>query len=160
MGERNLIGRCGLYCGICEIYRAYKDSRDLQKALAKKHGCLPQEVRCEGCQALDACAWSHEGEWGRNCKIVKCLNTKGLTFCYECGEYPLCPKHAEFAKVCAPLGIDLVENLRAIQEGHAEEWLSEQETRWRCPACGNPRIASYDFDACHWCGAKLRESRS
>jgi len=29
MNDTNLIGRYGLYCGIYEIYRAYKDSKEL-----------------------------------------------------------------------------------------------------------------------------------
>jgi len=50
---KNLIGRCGFYCGVCEVYRAYKDSKELQEKLAKKYNCSPEEVRCEGCQAMD-----------------------------------------------------------------------------------------------------------
>jgi hypothetical protein len=33
--NKNLAGGCGLYCGICEIYRAYKDSKELREELAK-----------------------------------------------------------------------------------------------------------------------------
>ncbi len=35
MNDTNLIGRCGLYCGICEIYLAYKDSKELQEKWQK-----------------------------------------------------------------------------------------------------------------------------
>jgi len=157
MVDKNLVGRCGLYCGICEIYRAYKDSKELQKKLAKKHNCFPEEVRCECCQAMDVYAWSHEKEWGKNCKIVKCLDTKELMFCYECSEYDTCQKHAEFAKICSGIGIDLRRNLRMLKEGEVEEWLSEQDRKWRCPKCGNSIIVSYDFKNCHWCGNKLRD---
>ena len=71
MVDKNIIGRCGLYCGICEIYRAYKDSKELRKELAKKHNCDPEKVMCEGCQAIDVYGWSLEKEWGKNCKIFK-----------------------------------------------------------------------------------------
>lgn len=154
--NKNLIGRCGLYCGICEIYRAYKDSKELQEALAKRHGCASEEVRCEGCQAIDIYGWSYEKEWGRNCKILICLNTKKLNFCIECTEYDACQKFDKFAKICSGLGMDLRGNLQMIGEGGGEEWLSEQEERWRCPKCGNPIIVSYDFKDCHWCGERLR----
>ncbi len=157
MVDKNLIGRCGLYCGICEIYRAYKDSKKLQEKLAKSHDCPPEEVRCEGCQAIDVCGWAREKEWGKNCKILKCLNAKGLMFCYDCAEYDTCQKHAEFAKICSGLGIDLRGNLLMIQERKAEEWLLEQDKKWRCPECSNPIIVSYDFKNCHWCGNKLRD---
>lgn len=157
MLNKNLVGRCGLYCGICEIYRAYKDSKELQVELAKRHGCQPEEVRCEGCQAVDVYGWAYEKEWGVNCKILKCLNAKELTYCYECTEYDTCEKHASFAEICSGLGMDLRRNLRMIQEGKAEEWLVEQEKRWRCPKCDNPIIVSYNFKDCHWCGNKLRD---
>lgn len=155
MVDKNLIGRCGLYCGICEIYRAYKDSKELREKLAKKHHCPSKEVRCDGCQTLGVSGWSHEKEWGKNCKILKCLNAKELMFCFECGEYDTCQKHAEFAKICSGLGMDLSGNLRLIREGKAEEWLLEQDRKWCCPKCGRPVIVSYDFKNCHWCGNKL-----
>lgn len=153
--DKNLIGRCGLYWGICEIYRAYKDSKELQLKLAERHRCRPEEVRCEGCQALELSGWSYEKEWGKNCKILKCLNTNGLSFCFDCGEYDTCPKHSKFTKICSGLGMDLRENLRTIQEGKVEEWLSGQHQKWRCLECGRPIIVSYDFDECHWCGTKI-----
>lgn len=96
----NLTGRCGLYCGICEIYRAYKDSEELQRELASKHDCSPQDVRCEGCQAIDVSGWSQEKEWGKNCAILQCLNAKELAFCHECDVYNTCQKHADFAEIC------------------------------------------------------------
>jgi hypothetical protein len=51
MPNNSLAGRCGLYCGVCEVYRAYRDLKKLQKELVKKHNCSPEEVRGEGCQA-------------------------------------------------------------------------------------------------------------
>ncbi|NIU39053.1 DUF3795 domain-containing protein, partial [Candidatus Bathyarchaeota archaeon] len=76
--DRNLIGRCGLYCGACGIYRAYRDGGAYRERLASAFKCPPQKVRCQGCQALTPECW------GNDCKIVKCLNVKGLQFCYEC----------------------------------------------------------------------------
>ncbi len=147
MANKNLIGRCGLYCGICEIYRAYKDSRKLQEEIAKKLNCRPEEVKYEGCQALDVYEWSYKKEWGTNCTILKCLNTKKLNFCYECAEYDTCQRFNKFAKIRLP-EIDLRRNLQMIQEGKFEEWLLEQDKKWRYPRCGNPIIVSYDKN-CH-----------
>jgi len=157
MVNKNLIGRYGLYCGVCEVYRAYKDSRKLQEELAKKHNCLPEEVRCEGCQALGVYGWSYDKEWGTNCKILKCLNGKKQKVCYECAEYDSCERFDKFAEICLGIGLDLRKNLKMIQEGRTEEWLSEQDKKWRCPKCGKPIIVSYDFKECHWCGNKLKD---
>ena len=65
--NKSLIGRCGLYCGICEVYRAYKDIgaqyiMSLREELAKQHKCQPEEVRCKGCQAIGVDGWAHEKE--------------------------------------------------------------------------------------------------
>jgi hypothetical protein len=155
--DENLIGRCGLYCGICEIYRAGRDSQQLREKLAERHHCLPEEVRCDGCQALGISGWSHEREWGTNCKILKCLNARDLMYCHECAQYETCLKYAEFAEICSGLGMDLPGNLEKIRQGKAREWLLEEDRKWRCPRCGQPIIVSYDFKDCHWCGQQFRE---
>lgn len=36
MTNKNLVGRCSLYCGACIIYRAYKDSEKLRQKLQNK----------------------------------------------------------------------------------------------------------------------------
>jgi len=144
--NKNLVGRCGLYCGACIVYRAGKDSEELQRRVAERQKCKPEEIRCEGCQTVLANGWDVKGEeWGKNCKTVKCLETKGLNFCYECAEYPDCEKFGE----------NLMENLDAIKADKVEEWLREEEEKWRCQKCGKP-IAMH-LTECHWCGAKLRK---
>jgi hypothetical protein len=155
MTNKNLVGRCGLYCGICPIYRACKDSREFQEKVAKRHGCLPGEVKCGGCQTVNLHGWSHERNWGKNCKILKCLNSRKLNFCYECIEYDTCQIFDEFAKMNLNLGIDVKRNLEMIEDGKIQEWLFEQDQKWRCPSCGNPIAVSSDFRNCHWCGHKL-----
>jgi len=35
MIDERLVGRCGLFCGACVVYRAYKDSEQLRQMLAK-----------------------------------------------------------------------------------------------------------------------------
>jgi predicted RNA-binding Zn-ribbon protein involved in translation (DUF1610 family) len=46
-------------------------------------------------------------------------------------------------------------NLEAIRSSGVERWLSEQDARWRCPACG-ARIAWYSL-ACSGCGRGVRD---
>jgi hypothetical protein len=154
--DKNLIGRCGLYCGTCEIYRAGQDSADLRSALAKKHRCRPEEIRCDGCQTLGASAgWAYEKRWGINCKIFKCLNDKNIRFCFQCPHYDSCAQHAALARMCSGLDMDIRENLSRIQAGEAEDWLAEQERKYLCPRCRRPVIVSNSFPCCHWCGQRL-----
>jgi predicted flap endonuclease-1-like 5' DNA nuclease len=145
------VGRCGLYCGTCMVYRAYKDSATLQERMAKAMGCEPREISCEGCQTVLTQGWNTKG-WGRNCQIVACLEAKGHDFCYECNTYPDCRKFRRVSGYLLKRGENLMENLSKIKAGKADKWLEEEEEKWRCPTCAKP-ISVY-HNECHWCGAK------
>jgi len=149
--NRNLVGRCGLYCGACIIYRAGKDSERLRRIIAERENCKSEDIRCEGCQTVLADGWDSK-EWGKNCKIVKCLGAKGLNFCYECSKYPDCEKFRFIADSCSRHGENLMENLDRIRVGEVMEWLEEEDKKWRCRNCGKP-IAMHLIE-CHWCRAK------
>ena len=150
--NRNLVGRCGIYCGSCIIYRAYKDSEQLRKRVAERENCKPEDVRCEGCQTVLTNGWESK-EWGKNCKIVNCLEAKGLEFCYECDVYPGCEKFRGLADHSLKYGESLTDNLKKIKLGQVEEWLEEEAKKWRCQKCGKP--VSRHLTECHWCGANL-----
>lgn len=151
MVDRNLVGRCGLYCGTCLVYRAHKDSAQLKEEMAKKLRCKPEAISCEGCQTVLTKGWNTKG-WGRNCIIVSCLEDKGFDFCYECSIYPNCRKFNRVAGYLLKRGENLIENLSKIKAGKVDEWLGEEEEKWQCPTCDNP-ISVY-HNECHWCGAK------
>lgn len=152
--NRNLVGRCGLYCGACVIYRAYKDSEQLRRLVAERENCKPEDIRCEGCQTVLTNGWDVKGqEWGKNCRTVMCLEAKGLDFCYECGEYPKCEKFRLIADSCLKHGENLMENLNKIKASKVEEWLEEEDKKWRCQKCGKP--VAMHLTECHWCGAKI-----
>jgi len=156
MIDESLAGRCGLYCGYCSIHRAYKDSDRLRGKFAKLYGCSPEDIRCDGCQSVGGYVWCKESKWGKNCLMVKCLDSRGHTYFSECPEYDSCKLFEEFARDNLKNGVDVHENLRMIGEEGLDEWLSKQDNRWRCPSCRNPVIVSDLVSTCHWCGAKLR----
>jgi len=152
--NKNLVGRCGLYCGACLIYRAGKDSETLRKAIVEREKCKPEDICCEGCLTVLIDGWNSE-RWGKNCDIVKCLNARKLGFCYECNKYPNCEKFLEIANSCLKHGENLIENQKRIKNGQIEAWLEEENRKWRCQKCSKP-IAMH-LSECHWCGAKLRK---
>lgn len=151
MTDRNLVGRCGLYCGACGIYRAYKDNGRLLKGLAERFKCPPEKVRCEGCMALTPDSWGYE------CEIVKCLRGKSLDFCYQCAEYrnDSCEKFRNLAQGYLENAVDLRANLARIENGETEEWLRESEEKFKCPACRKPVPVYGTGGKCHQCGAQL-----
>ncbi len=147
MADLSLVGRCGLFCGTCGIYRAYKDNGAYLEKVARSFDCAPELVRCEGCQALTPDCW------GNGCKIVICLRKKGLEFCYECGELDGCGKFSELSDGYMELGINLRGNMERIRTGDTERWLDEEDMRWRCGSCGEP--ISCHMEECNQCGAGL-----
>ena len=153
MVNMNLVGRCGIYCGSCIIYRAFKDSAKLRESIARDNECSPEDVKCGGCQTAALDGWGMDKEWGRNCAIVKCVDGKGIDFCYECDDYPRCEKFSRIAESYLKKGEDLVENLAKIKSGKVEEWLKEEDARWRCPECDGP--ISIHLSECHICGKNL-----
>lgn len=151
-----LVGRCGLYCGSCMIYRAYKDSEKLRQLIAKRSRCRPEDIRCEGCQTALTDGWDiHDQQWGKNCEIVKCLEAKGLKFCYECSVFPNCKRFQRIYNSELRHDENLIKNLERIKAGKVKEWLEEQEKKWVCQTCGKPIS---DYKECHWCGAKSAHS--
>jgi len=149
-----LVGRCGLYCGSCMIYRGYKESGKLRKVIAERANCRPDDIRCEGCQVVLTEGWNVKGQqWGKNCQIVSCLEAKGLKFCYECRIFPDCDKFREIYDSQLRHSENLIENLKRIKAGEVKEWLEEEEKKWTCKKCGKP-ISGYE--ECHWCGERLK----
>jgi hypothetical protein len=81
MINKNLVGRCGHYCGACSIYRACEDGGELLEVMRKS--CPPdRNLHCRGCQTVDETCWPYN-----HSKIHEYLNGKGLKFCYECDEF-------------------------------------------------------------------------
>jgi hypothetical protein len=146
MGIEDLVGRCGLYCGACGIYRAERDDQEWRKRLAEHFKCPIEKVRCAGCSALTPQCWGYE------CKIVKCLNENGYQYCYECSQYRerSCDEFEQLSRrYLEDDGVNLRENLAQIEAGKVEEWLRHSEQFYRCPVCRKPVMTG--ARKCHHC---------
>jgi len=152
MKDCALAGRCGLYCGSCAVYRAYKDGGDFKKRFSKEWELPIDEVRCEGCHALTMeCR-------GFGCEIVRCTSSKGFEFCFECPECSRggCKNHKTVAENAAKYGIDLRSNLERIRAEGMEAWLSESKERFKCPSCGKPLPSLLRTESkCYHCNSSL-----
>lgn len=147
MADLSLVGRCGLYCGACGIYRAYRDGGDYLKKVAESFDCARDLVRCEGCQNLDSECWGH------GCRIRNCMKDKGYSFCYECQGLDSCDNYSELYEGYKELGVDIRRNLQSIKSEGPEKWIEKQDRKWQCKSCGEP--ISCHMEKCHHCGASL-----
>jgi hypothetical protein len=80
---------------------------------------------------------------------MTCTQGQGITFCYECKDFP-CEELIAFSADQRDIPLS---NLRRLAEVGLEVWLAEQEAHWRCPACRKP-VDIYS-ETCRACGAPL-----
>ena len=144
------MGKCGLYCGACGIYRAERDDQEWRRRMAEHFKCSVEKVRCNGCGALTLNCW------GFDCKFVKCLRERRYEFCYECIDYKnrSCEKFEKFSKeYLEEDDVDLRKNLAMIKDGKVEEWLASSEKFYTCKFCGKP--VTTGAKKCHHCKREI-----
>ncbi len=99
-GNINLLGCCGLYCGLCPKYQSKAASR------------------CVGCRLGAQHAW---------CSIWNCCVKKHkFETCVECHDLFTC---SIFLRRKVAGWIPAADNLRLIQRSGVEAWLAEQNER-------------------------------
>ncbi len=151
MSDGDLVGRCGLYCGSCPIYRASHDF-DEKKVMELSFGtrCTVGQIKCEGCGSEDRFVL------GGKCAFRKCAAEKGLGSCGLCPEFP-CESLQGFWDSDRLVQGEAEKNARRIREVGVDRWLLEADARWRCRHCDS-RIAS-DMKACRICKALINPPR-
>lgn len=91
------IAVCGLDCLQCDIYKAAEDHQIAVNVAGWFKSEMnievkPENVRCEGCRE------PREKIWSPDCWILECcVDKKGLSYCYECDEFP-CGKLVDWSK--------------------------------------------------------------
>lgn len=125
--HRALQGRCGIFCGDCDIYIAYAtDNLENRKKIALEYskgrgkGISPDQVKCLGCKAPDSSCWESR------CKIRACAEERGVEFCYQCLSYPCDILVALFER--RP---DARKNLKDISKIGPDAWLLRMLTKDR-----------------------------
>ena len=122
-----LFAPCGMNCLVCY-----------------KH-CRPQKP-CAGCLRGDA----GKPEHCRKCALKDCVRERGLTYCFQCPEYP-CRRLKYLEKSYrSRYGASLMENSAAVKERGLEGFMACQRQRYLCPECGG--VISLHDGACSQCG--------
>jgi hypothetical protein len=155
MNKEKLIASCGLYCGACEIYRAYHDGNKavletIRVGLNSRGGTnfTLEDMECDGCLA--------EGKlnaWCRKCGLRTCAKRKpGETICSpECADFP-CAQLNNFANDGMAHHLEIVENLKRLYKAGIKKHTEQEEKRWLCPKCKAP--TSWYHKTCVKCGAE------
>jgi DNA-directed RNA polymerase subunit RPC12/RpoP len=125
---------CGVYCGACPSFGS----------------------TCRGCGSDDR-DQKRVCKWG--CKLRRCcLEARGLSHCAECDEFP-CKEYVAKLHGSHPddprfaYRREAAGNLKRVQEVGADEWLREEDARWRCPDCGG-RVVFWKY-VCVDCGNEV-----
>jgi hypothetical protein len=118
--EENLVAPCGMNCGVCVSYLAFKNNLQ-QKGFGKSYcaGCLPR---------------------GKNCAFMKkqCekLGQGQVRFCFECESFPCRRLKNLDRRYRTRYHLSMIENLEFIRAHGMVLFLEKETARWRCPACG------------------------
>ena len=143
------IAPCGLYCGVCRIYRATQENdltflgrlvRIYARRLPESAPATPDELLCDGCLS------ARKSVFCRECSIRECTQHKEFQGCHECPDFP-CSFIDEFPM---PVGKKVI--LRAIpywRTHGTEQWIQHEEARYRCPECGHRLFRG--VRQCHHC---------
>jgi hypothetical protein len=117
--EEQLIAPCGMNCAICADY------------LAREYGVRQKGITvatCEGCRARNKkCAFLK-----KSCPLL--MNGK-VQYCYECGSFPCRRLAAIDGRYQTHFRMSMVQNLNNIKQHGVQQFLTEQENKWRCPRC-------------------------
>nr|WP_301335066.1 DUF3795 domain-containing protein [Holtiella tumoricola] len=120
----------------------------------------PCGMNCKVCykhcymkKPCDGCLKSDEGkpEHCRKCKIKDCVKLKGVSYCYECSEYP-CKLIKNLEKSYnTRYGASLVENSQFVKANGLTAFMEQQKERYTCPNCGGI-ISIHDAECseCQW----------
>jgi hypothetical protein len=139
--NEELIAPCGMNCGICSGYLAFK------------HDIKSQGIRmpyCLGCRPRDKkCAFLK-----KRCDLL--LSGK-VQYCYECSDYP-CEKLNRIDKRYSGLyRMSMIENLEFIRKNGIMGFLEIEERKWKCPDCGG--VISCHNGICFSCGLEILRTK-
>jgi len=141
MVENNLAAPCGIYCGACRQYLV------LKKGQLKKRGF---KLGCKGCRVRNKkCKWIR-----KDCSAMK---RGDFEFCCECDNLP-CQGLKELDEIYQErYNVNMVDNLKRIEEIGVEKWLQEQKKLYTCPQCAG-EICVHD-EECYDCGLKINPNK-
>ncbi len=142
MVDNNLLAPCGIYCGACRQYLLWK--KDLLEERGYKIGCKGCRIRNKNCAFIR-----------RDCSL---LRNKQIEFCYECNKFPCQNLKKINFHYQEKYNVNMINNLKRIEEIGTEKWLKEQVDLYTCPECGG-EICVHDME-CYNCSKRINPNKT
>jgi len=134
-------GFCGVFCGACPVL------------LATRIGILEEDKQCYGCKSEKPSGFC------KTCGIKSCAENRGFDFCIQCIQLPTCDLMRTFVDDSQyPYGQCVLKNMETIRAIGVENWLDQQDIRWRCENCGTSH--SWYHITCLQCGRPVANYHS
>lgn len=126
---------CGMNCKVCYKHCYHKKP-------------------CAGCLNSDM----GKPEHCRKCKIKDCIKDKGVSYCFECSDYP-CKLIRDFEKSYNKrYKASLMESSEFVRQHGLEAFMEEQKEKYTCSKCGG--IISIHDRECSECQEKMDDEMS
>ncbi len=115
--------------------------------------CFVCYKHCSSKKACAGCLESGAGkpEHCRKCKIKDCVKNNGLTYCYQCTDFPCRQIKSLETSYKTRYAASLIQNSLTVQRQGIAVFLKEQAIRYACPECGGV-ISLHDAE-CSECKA-------
>ncbi len=148
--NESLLSPCGLYCGVCGVYVATRDSNeDLRLKMSKMFGTRAVKTACKGCMQPEPpeCLFS----LCKLCTIRTCVKDKDFESCAQCTTFP-CDKITNFPiPIAREYMLEGVPFWKAQQQKLGEKagnraFAKAQLERFTCKKCGKSL-----FRGATWC---------
>lgn len=133
--DKHLIAICGMNCMVC-----YKHL--ITKKYAKK---------CHGCRFDDETLPDH----CRSCRIKDCARDKGLSYCFQCDEFPCKWIKNMDRSYRQRYHVSLIEQGLYLKEHGINAFLLREQSLWKCNHCGG--VISLHDAFCSECNKPYEE---
>lgn len=126
-----MFAHCGMNCKVCYKHCYHKKP-------------------CEGCLKSDV----GKPEHCRDCNIKDCVKQKGLSYCFECAEYP-CKQIKSLEKSYNKRYQEsLIKNSDFVRMNGLEKFMEQQKKVYTCPKCEG--VISLHDRECSECYEKIK----
>ena len=139
--DTELIAPCGMNCGICSGYLAFKhDVKSKGIGMPYCTGCRPRDKKCAFLKKR--CSLLLEGR---------------VQYCYECQDFPCKGLQQIDKRYRSQFRMSMIDNLEYIKKNGISKFMTVQEEKWKCPECGG--LICCHNGICFNCGIDLLKQK-